>query len=431
MRKQINPESQMMSYGFDAHAHQGAVKCPIYQTSTFAFNNCEEGKAFFELAYGLREKGADEKMGMIYSRLNHPNMRILEKRLALWDNADASVFFSSGMAAISATILTFIKPGGMLLHSSPVYGGTDHFINHVLTQFNIKAVSFKQGEPAEAIIERVEIDFPGVKPSMIYVETPGNPTNSLIDIEMISHIASHFSTPDKKCIFAVDNTFLGPVFQQPIKFGADLVIYSATKYIGGHSDVVAGACSGSNELIAKIKAMRTFFGNQLDPNSCWLLQRSLETVKIRMEAQARGASIVADYLKTHPLVNKIHYLGYITPDDNRYNTYVKQCNAAEAMISFEIDGGEKEAFKFLNNLKLFKLAVSLGSTESLAEHPATMTHVDVSPEDRIELGITPSLIRLSIGLENPYDLIHCIEDAFIAVTEEYIAIRQTDNKVLV
>ncbi|MCU4164503.1 cystathionine gamma-synthase family protein [Carboxylicivirga caseinilyticus] len=411
----LQPESLMMSLGYNAHEHQGAAKCPIYQTSTFVFNSCEEGKAFFELAYGLREKKDGEEMGMIYSRLDHPNMNILEKRLAAWDEAEAGAFFSSGMAAISTTILTFVKPGDILLFSSPVYGGTDHFIHHVLPQFNIAVVGFVKGEKEETIIERVEKAYPGRRPSMIYVETPGNPTNSLIDIEMVSRIAGYFSTKDKKCVFAVDNTFLGPVFQHPLHFGADLVIYSATKFIGGHSDVIAGACTGSNQLITQIKGMRTFFGSQLDPNSSWLLQRSLETVKVRMEAQAKSAQIIAKYLKNHPLVEKIHYLGFLENDSDLKDIFDRQCLSTGSMIAFDIAGGEKEAFLFLNSLKLFKLAVSLGSTESLAEHPATMTHVDVSPEDRLKLGISPSLVRLSIGLENPQDLIDQIENAFEVV----------------
>ena len=415
MDKKMRPESLMMSHAYDAHDHQGAVKCPIYQTSTFAFNNCEEGKAYFELAYGLREAEEGEEMGMIYSRLNHPNMDILEKRLALWDEAEAGAFFSSGMAAISTTILTFVKPGDVLLFSHPVYGGTDHFIHHVLPEFNIGAVGFVKGEKEDVIIERVEKAYPGRKPSMVYVETPGNPTNSIIDIEMVSRVAKYFSTVDKKCVLAVDNTFLGPVFQHPLQFGADLVVYSATKFIGGHSDVIAGAITGPAALVAQIKGMRTFFGSQLDPNSSWLLQRSLETIKVRMEAQAKSAQVIADYLKNHPMVEKMHYLGFLEEGSEMKDIFTRQCLSAGSMIAFDIVGGDKEAFMFLDNLKLFKLAVSLGSTESLAEHPATMTHVDVSPEDRLKLGISPSLVRLSIGLEDPQDLIDQIVNAFEVV----------------
>lgn len=415
MDKKMKPESLMMSHAYDAHAHQGAVKSPIFQTSTYCFNTAEEGKAFFELAYGLREKEEGEEMGMIYSRLNHPNMDILEKRLALWDEAEAAAFFSSGMAAISTTVFTYVKPGDVLLYSGPVYGGTDHFFNHVLPEFNIGVVSFVKGEAEDVIIERVEKAYPGRKPSMVYVETPGNPTNSIIDIEMVSRVAKYFSTKEKKCVFAVDNTFLGPVFQHPMEFGADIVIYSATKFIGGHSDVIAGAVTGPANMIAQIKGMRTFFGSQLDPNSSWLLQRSLETIKVRMQEQAKSAEIIVNYLKDHPMVEKIHYLGLLDDEPELKDIFERQCLSKGSMIAFDIVGGEKEAFLFLNNIKLFKLAVSLGSTESLAQHPATMTHVDVSEEDRAKLGISPSLIRLSIGLEDPQDLIDQIAKAFEVV----------------
>lgn len=408
----MKPESLMMTHGYTPELHHGAVKCPIYQTSTFAFKNCAQGKAFFELAYGLREKKPGEEVGMIYSRLSHPNMHILEDRLRQWDQAEAAAFFASGMGAISTSLLTFLKPGDVLLFSAPLYGGTDHFIHSVLPAFNIKAVGFMAGESKEEILQRVQEQSPMKMPSLVYVETPGNPTNSLIDIEMAKELAKTFTDVDKKCLLAVDNTFLGPVFQHPMKHGADLVLYSATKYIGGHSDVIAGACVGSEELIAQVKGMRTFLGSQLDPNSCWLLMRSLETMKIRMEMQAKNAQKIAEYLRQHPLVQKVHYLGFLEEGSAERKIFDTQCESAGSMIAFDIVGGEREAFLFLDNLKLFRLAVSLGSTESLAEHPASMTHVDVSPEDRLRLSITPSLIRLSIGVEDADDLIEKIGLAF-------------------
>ena len=415
----MSPESYMMSLGYSAKDHQGAVKAPIFQTSTFAFHTAEEGKAFFEIAYGLRDKREDEELGMIYSRVDNPNMHILEQRLAVWDNAESGAFFGSGMAAITTTVLTFVRPGDLFVYASPVYGGTDHFFNHVLPQFGIKVVKFFPGETEIEILERIEKEAPGKKAAMIYIETPGNPTNSLIDLKMVRDMADGFTSFDRDCLMVVDNTFLGPVFQHPMKFGADLVVYSATKFIGGHSDVIAGACVGNKSLISQIKAMRTFFGSQIDPNSAWLLMRSLETLKIRMEQQSRSAIEIAQYLLSHNMVTKLHYLGFLEKGSEQERIYKKQCEAPGSMIAFEIKGGEKEAFAFLNNLEMFKLAVSLGSTESLAEHPATMTHVDVSPEDRERLGIAPNLVRLSIGLENPGDLILKIEKALEIAEEVY------------
>ena len=410
--KDFSPESLMMSYGYNPSEHQGSVKCPLFQTSTFAFKTAEEGKAFFEVAYGLREKRPDETIGMIYSRLNNPTLDLAEKRLAVWDRGEEALFFLSGMGAISTVVFTFLKPGDVLLYSSPVYGGTDHFFNHVLPNFGIEVVKFYAGDNFESIIEKVKNIAPEKRPGLIYAEVPGNPTNTLIDIEMCAKLADFYKTGKTKPPVVVDNTFLGPVFQNPLKHGADISLYSATKFIGGHSDIVAGACVGSARLITEIRTMRSFMGSMLDPHSSWLVLRSLETLKIRMERQAISTRKIADYLKQHNLVEKIHYLDFLDDSDSAKEIFKKQCLSAGSVISFEIRGGEKEAFLFLNNLKLFKLAVSLGSTESLAEHPATMTHVDVAPEEKKLLGINEKLVRLSIGLENADDLIKAIEEAF-------------------
>ncbi|MCB0725385.1 MAG: cystathionine gamma-synthase family protein [Ignavibacteriae bacterium] len=411
-KNDLKPESLMMSYGYDPELSEGAVKCPIFQTSTFAFKTAEEGKAFFEVAYGHRKKKPNEHMGLIYSRINNPDLEILENRLTLWDKAEDCAVFESGMSAISTIFLEFLKPGDLLVFSSPLYGGTDHFIKHVLTKFNINILGVKAGMLKDEVIGLIEKSGYAQNLAMIYIETPANPTNALIDIQCCKEIANKYSKDDKEVILAVDNTYMGPLWQHPLQLGADLVVYSATKYIGGHSDVIAGACLGSRELISRIKTLRTFLGNMCGPWTGWLLMRSLETLKIRMELQAQNAAKVAKFLKEHPKVEKVYYLGFITPDDEpAYSIYKKQYDCDGAMISFDINGGEKEAFTFLNNLKLIKLAVSLGGTESLAEHPCTMTHVDVDENERKDMFITEKLIRLSIGIENADDLIWDIEQA--------------------
>lgn len=413
-KNRISPETLMLSLGYNAEAHQGAVKCPIFQTSTFSFRTAEEGKAFFQLAYGLRDKLPDEQFGMIYSRVNNPNLDLAEKRLAAWENADDAALFSSGMAAISSLVFTFLKPGGLLLYGAPVYGGTDHFFNHVLPCFNIQVLRFSSSDGFYDIVNMVNELSSGKLPGLIFTEIPGNPTNSLIDIQMCRQLAEHFSVGGERPILAVDNTFLGPVFQKPLSHGADISVYSATKFIGGHSDLLAGACLGNSKLIGQLKTMRTFLGSMLDPNSSWLILRSLETLKIRMAHQAESALVVASFIKHHPMVRCIHYLGFLNNDKPDYELFKRQCGSPGSVFSFEIDGDEKMAFRFLDNLQHFKLAVSLGSTESLAEHPATMTHVDVSSEDRAAFGINERLIRLSIGLENPKDLIDDLSKAFDA-----------------
>ncbi|NMM46983.1 cystathionine gamma-synthase family protein [Marinigracilibium pacificum] len=409
----MKPESLMMSYGYKPELSEGALKCPIFLTSTFVFKNAEEGKSFFEVAYGLREKKEGEELGLIYSRLNNPDLEILENRLTLWDNAEDAAVFESGMSAISTSMLTFLNPGDTLLYSNPLYGGSHHFINHVLTRFGINIIDFNSTESKEDIYQKIEDANLSGTVKMVYVETPGNPTNSLIDLKMCAELCSEFSTEERKSLLVVDNTYLGPLWQNPLNIGADLIVYSATKYIGGHSDVIAGAVLGSKELMAQIKGMRTFLGNMAGPWTGWLLMRSLETLKMRMETQAFNAERVAAFLNEHPKVEKVYYLGDLTPekDPEAYRIYKSQCKSPGAMISFDIKGGEKEAFKFLNSLKLIKLAVSLGSTESLAEHPFTMTHADVSSDVKNSVSITEKLVRISIGVENPDDIISDINQA--------------------
>lgn len=411
----LHPESQMMSYGYDPKLSEGAIKCPIFQTSTFVFKSASEGKAFFEVAYGLREKSDDEDLGLIYSRLNNPDMEILEDRLTLWDGAEACAVFESGMSAITTVFLKFLNPGDLLLYSNPIYGGTSHFIAEILTKYGIQVMPFGVDESEAEILDRLEASGLTENLAMIYVETPANPTNQLIDISMCRKIADQVSVQKDRPLICVDNTYLGPLWQHPLELGTDLVLYSATKYIGGHSDLIAGACLGSKELIGQLKEMRTFLGNMLSPWTGWLLMRSLETLKMRMTTQSRNAQKVANYLNQHPKVEKVHFLGLID-DDRQKEIYGKQCKGVGAMVSFNIKGGEAEAFEFLDHLKLIKLAVSLGSTESLAEHPATMTHAGVPPEERAKYHISENLIRLSIGVENPEDLLWDLDQALNATS---------------
>ena len=414
---ELRPESLMMSYGYKPRLSEGAIKPPIFQSSTFVFESAEAGKAFFEVAYGLREPRPGERMGLIYSRLNNPDLEILEDRLTLWDAAEAGAVFESGMAAITTTLLEFLSPGDTLLHSEPVYGGTDHFINKVLPRFGVRPVGF----PADA--DRAELEgivrerVPPGTLALVYMETPANPTNALVDIAMCAELAAAHppraaaSGEQRRALVAVDNTFLGPLYQHPIKHGADLVLYSATKYIGGHSDVIAGACLGSSDLMHRVKAMRTFLGTMAGPWTGWLLLRSLETLKMRMTAQMKNARYIADFLADHPKVERVYYLGHLTEEHPQFALYRRQCLGPGAMMSFDLIGGEEEAFRFLNALKLVKLAVSLGGTESLAEHPATMTHSDIRPEAQARMGLTPKMVRLSVGVEHPEDLIADLKQA--------------------
>ncbi|MBI3142856.1 MAG: cystathionine gamma-synthase family protein [Bacteroidetes bacterium] len=415
--KDLAPESLMMGYGYDPQLSEGAVKCPIFQTSTFAFKKAEDGKAFFEIAKGSRKLEEGEHMGLIYSRINNPDLEILEDRLALWDKAEMAAVFESGMSAITTTLFEFLSPGDVLVHSSPLYGGTDHFVKHVLQRFNIQSYELHAGEEYGQLKERLEQDGLAHKVAMVLLETPANPTNTLFDIAATVGLAKKLGNGEKQVLVAVDNTYLGPLWCHPLELGADLVLYSATKYIGGHSDVIAGAVLGSKPLLARVKKLRTYLGSMAGPWTGWLLMRSLETLKLRMERQAASAAILAKFLSGHPKVEKVYYLGFLSPqtDASQYDIFVRQYHSPGAMLSFDVRGGEAGAFAFLNNLKLAHLAVSLGSTESLAQHPYSMTHAGVAEEDKDRLGLTPSMVRYSVGVEHPDDLIWDLEQALAFV----------------
>jgi len=400
-----HPESEMMSFGFDPKRSENSVKTPIFLTSTFVFNSAEEGKAFFE-SYGTLPM---EEQGLIYSRFNHPNLEIAENRLKLWDKADDCLIFSSGMAAISTMLMTFLKPGDAMAFTNPIYGGTDSYIRNYLTQLGVKIIPFRLDDSKENILETINQSGFAEKLKMIYIETPANPNNEVIDIAMCREIADYYSK-NQRILLAADNTYMGPIWQNPIEHGADLLVYSVTKYIGGHSDLIAGACLGSQSLIQEMRRYRSILGNMASPFTSWMIQRSLETLKVRMDAQANNAEIVAKFLQNHAKIERLYYLG--APQNERQKTIIeKQCKSFGAMLAFDISGNQSNAYQFLNKLKLIKLAVSLGSTESLAEHPATMTHKTVSEADKKLYGISEKMIRLSVGLENGEDLIADLKDA--------------------
>lgn len=402
---ELRPESLMMGYGYDPMLSEGALKCPIFQTSTFVFPTAEAGKHFFELAYGLCEQGPGEQPGLIYSRLNNPDLEILEDRLGLWDGAAACAVFESGMAAIATSLLAYLRPGDAVVHSEPLYGGTEHFLTTILPQFDITPVGFAAGQPIAAIAAGVRERVGGRRMPVLHMETPANPTNAMVDIQDAVAFAHTFAREGLKPVVMVDNTFLGPLWQHPLKHGADIVLYSATKFIGGHSDVIAGAALGTADAMGPIRALRTFMGTMAGPWTGWLLMRSLETLKMRMTAQMKNARYVADFLTEHPKVRTVHYLGLLREDHPEYAVYRKQCTGPGSLIAFEVEGGEAAAFRLLNALKLVRLAVSLGGTESLAEHPGSMTHSDIRPDDQARMGITPGLVRISIGIEHFEDII--------------------------
>lgn len=409
----LRPESLMMSYGYEPKLSEGAVKVPIFQTSTFVFNTAEEGKAFFELAYGLRQKAPGEEPGLIYSRINNPDLEVLEDRLTLWNDAEAALVFASGMAAVATTMFTFVRPGDTILTSAPVYGGTEFLITRILPQFGIEHVAFPAAgaQPDLVALVREKVDA-GRRVPLIFLETPANPTNALVDIAATAADADRLGTErGLRPLVVVDNTFLGPLWQNALGHGADLELYSLTKYVGGHSDVIAGGVLGAHAHVDAVRAMRTILGTMPSPHTSWLLMRSLETLKLRMTSAMKNARYVAEFLRDHPKVRSVNYLGFLPHDDPDGQVYRRQCRAPGSTFGFEIHGGEAEAFRLLNALQLGKLAVSLGGTETLLEHPATMTHSDIPPVEQVQMGITPALIRISVGIEHPDDVIADLRQA--------------------
>ncbi|MBB2785025.1 UNVERIFIED_ORG: methionine-gamma-lyase [Rhizobium esperanzae] len=406
----LHPETQMLHYGYDPELSEGAVKPPVFLTSTFVFNSAEDGRDFFDYVSGRREPPAGKGAGLVYSRFNHPNSEIVEDRLAVYERTESGALFSSGMAAIATTLFAFVRPGDAILHSQPLYGGTETLLAKTFLNFGVAAVGFADGVSEGSVQKAADEAVAKGRVSVILIETPANPTNSLVDVAMIRRVADAIGAKQGHTpIIVCDNTLLGPVFQRPIEHGADISLYSLTKYVGGHSDLIAGAVLGRKAVIKQVKALRGAIGTQLDPHSCWMLGRSLETLQLRMERANSNARAVADFLRHHPKVEKVHYLPYHDPESPSGRTFAAQCSGAGSTFSFDIRGGQPASFKFLNALQVFKLAVSLGGTESLASHPATMTHSGVPAEVRERIGVLESTIRLSIGIEHPDDLVADLE----------------------
>jgi methionine-gamma-lyase len=411
---QLSPATLMMGHGYDPVLSEGSLKAPIFLTSTFAFPSAADGKRFFE---GITGKVPGGTEGLVYSRFNGPNQQILEGRLAIWDGAEEALVFSSGMTAICVLFLTYCSAGDVIVHSGPLYAASEGFIAKTLSRFGITYVDFPAGatrEEFDAVLAKAQAQASaqGGKVAMIYLESPANPTNALVDVEAVRDARDAALGAD--CPIAIDNTFLGPLWSRPIDHGADIVVYSLTKYVGGHSDLVAGSVSGARRWIDPVRMLRNTMGGIADPNTAWMLMRSLETVELRMSRAGENAAKVCAWLAQHPKVAGLGYLGTID-DPRQQDIFNRHCSGAGSTFSLYIKGGEAEAFRFLDALKIAKLAVSLGGTETLASLPAAMTHLSVPDARKAQLGITDNLVRVSIGIEDADDLIADFEQALAAV----------------
>jgi methionine-gamma-lyase len=414
----LSPETQMMGFGYDPALSEGALKPPIFLTSTFVFRTAQDGKDFFDYSSGRREPPAGQGAGLVYSRFNNPNLEVLEDRLALWEGGESACVFSSGMSAISTALWACLRPGDVMLTSQPLYGGTETLIDKTMPNYGIRSVPVDDGCSRESLNAAANRALAlarqhGGKVGLMMTETPANPTNDLVDLALWREVSEWIGAQQDSARppLAVDNTFLGPVFQKPLQHGADLVLYSLTKYVGGHSDLVAGGVVGSKAALKPIRQLRSALGTQLDPNTAWMIMRSMETLALRMRAAADNAAKVAGYLSRHPKIASVNYLGFLKAGDAQYELYRKQCGNAGSTFAFSVKGGEPEAFRLLDALQVMKLAVSLGGTETLISHPASTTHSGVPKASRDRLGVTDALIRVSIGIENADDLIADLEQA--------------------
>jgi methionine-gamma-lyase len=399
--RSVRPQTQILTKGYDPQLSEGAAVPPVFRTSTFIFKNAQQGKRAFEIAYGIRPAEPGETPALIYTRVNNPNCQMVEDRVVAWDGMEAAALFSSGMSAISCSCLAFLRPGDRVLFSDPIYGGTEYLFRHLLPQFHIESTPFPAGSPEKVMDELARAD--DVK--LIYLESPANPTNVLTDITAARRVADRHSSGGRRVQVFVDNTFMGPIFSRPRELGADIILYSATKFIGGHSDLVAGIAMGSRDAIGKIKATRTILGANSDPDTAWLILRSLGTLQLRMEKQQENAVRLVEFLRRHPKVERVAYPGLPDMGDYQVQLARRQLAGTGSLVSFQIRGGEKEAFRLLDTVKEFKLAVSLGGIETLIEHPGAMTHSDMTPEERHAAGIADNMIRVSVGLEDIDDLI--------------------------
>ena len=402
----LHDETMMLGYGYDPALSEGSVKQPIFATSTFCFPSAEAGREFFDIVSG-RSKTArnDADGGLVYSRFNHPNAQIVEERLALFERADAGAVFSSGMAAIATTAIAHCAPGDVILYSQPLYGGTDSLFKKVLAKFGVTPLPLSDATDPAAMAADAEAARAKGRIALFFLETPSNPLATLVDIGAAAQIATQIGKAQgHRPLVAVDNTLLGPVLQSAIAAGADLSVYSLTKSVGGHSDLVAGGVVGTRAAVTPIRMLRALLGGNLDPNSCWMLARSLETVTLRMEKASDNATKVAAFLAAHPKVKAVHHPSLLPAGGAQARIYARQCKGPGCLMAFDV-GDRASAFRVLDRLRIAKLAVSLGGTETLVCHPSTTVHSGVAEAERLAIGVTEGIVRLSVGIEHPDDLI--------------------------
>jgi cystathionine beta-lyase/cystathionine gamma-synthase len=405
----VRPETAVLTRGFDPALSVGAARPPVYRSSTFVFPSPEAAERAFGIVLGRVRALGEDRPDLIYARLNHPNAEILEEQLVpLERGAKTAAVFNSGMAAISSVLFAFLERGSSMVYTQPLYGGTQHLIHQLIEPLGFSARGVIAGDAAalrKAIEETDDL-------KLVLIETPANPTLIMTDIQQA---ADAVRLHPKHPLLAVDNTLAGPTFQHPIVRGADLVIYSATKFLGGFSDLLAGVVMASDpELIQSLTGIRALLGNILQADECWILDSRLSTVGLRMNRQSKNAQRIAEQLAKHPKIKRLIYPSLFT-DPEQVRIRDAQTDYPGSLMSLEVQGGKTGAFEFLRRLKIAKNAVSLGGVETLVCHPKTTTHSELSADESAAAGITDALVRISIGTEHWRDLLEEFKGALDAV----------------
>ncbi len=405
----LRPETGILTRGFDPSLSVGSARPAVFRSSTYVFSSPEAAERAFDLMAGRAHRTPDENVDLVYSRFNHPNAQILEDQiLPLEPGATASAVFNSGMAAIMTAILTVVSPGDSIIYTVPIYGGTQTLIQSFLQPLGIIGIPIPAGD-ADSLDAAIKSAH---KLKIVFIESPANPTIVMTDI--CRACATVAALPSERPLVMIDNTFLGPAFQHPLALGADVSIYSATKYLGGYSDIIGGVVIAKDmALMAKIRSKRSLFGNILQPDECWILNTRLPTVNLRMNRQSKNAQRIAERLAGNPNIDKVYYPTLFT-DPDQMRIYREQCDYPGGLVSIDIKGGKPAAFNFLRKIKLARNAVSLGGVETLACHPRSTTHSAWSQKDLDQANIGDGLVRLSLGIENWEDLLSDFEQALSA-----------------
>jgi len=416
----LHPETDVLTRGFDPKLSVGSARPAVFRSSTYVFSSPEHAERAFDVMGGRAELGTGETIDLVYSRFNHPNAEILEEQIIpLEPGAHAAAVFNSGMAAIMTALLAVVKPGDSIIYTVPIYGATQTLIMDFLQSFGVTGIPVRAGRNDE--LQRAIRNAKNLR--VVLIETPANPTIVMTDIRQAcasAHVpdvhGGKGSTSQERPIVMVDNTFLGPAFQHPLALGADVSLYSATKYLGGYSDIIGGvALTKDPMLMRKIRSKRSLFGNILQPDECWILDTRLPTVHLRMNRQSKNAQRIAEHFADHPKISKVYY-PTLFDDPEQKKIFEAQCDFPGGLISFDLKGGKPAAFDFLRHLRLARNAVSLGGVETLVCHPRSTTHSSWTAQALDEAGIGEGLVRVSIGIEDWRDLTADFEHALDTVT---------------